>query len=282
MHRKNFLNQTMREKKNMTNRLKDLIIGKMKFSYSSVSSFNTCKYGFYLTYIDNEERESNFFAEYGSFCHEILEKYWKRELKQDDLQYYYIENYYKNVVTQPPVFPRGMALNFYNSGLEFFTNIDMNIDDYDVLLLEDKIISEIGGVNLIVKPDLVVRNKKSGKVYLLDYKTSKPMRKEKWDKKKLAEYEKQLQLYAHFITEKTGIKIDKILLLFIRLGKTHTFAISQEKTQEVLDWFVNTVQAIKIENDFIADPSSKFFCSQLCSVRSACPFWDRSYMERTY
>lgn len=51
-------------------------IDKMRWSYSRLTSFEHCKYEFYLNYIVNDDEEylseGNFYAEVGSFVHEIL------------------------------------------------------------------------------------------------------------------------------------------------------------------------------------------------------------------
>ena len=71
------------------------------WSYSKVSCFNHCKYEFYLNYIVNDDdlylSEGNYYAEIGSYVHEILEMIFNGELKKEDALKYYKENYDDNI-----------------------------------------------------------------------------------------------------------------------------------------------------------------------------------------
>ena len=74
----------------------------MVWSFSRLSSFNTCKMMWYLTYIRNCERRENFFSQYGTFSHEIFEKYNKGELELFDIPDFICYNYDKSITIQAP------------------------------------------------------------------------------------------------------------------------------------------------------------------------------------
>lgn len=253
------------------NELELFIFENTRFSFSSASTFNTCSYGWYLTYIASKEREENFFAQYGKFIHQMFELYWKRELEDFELLDYYEQNFDKAVNLLPPPFPVGMAQRYYQEGLDFFSSPPFDRDDYDVLVLEGTINSKRGKTSLVVKPDLLIKNKKSGKIILLDYKTSNPLKNGKPDKKKLEGYERQLILYAKFCEKELKIKIDEIVLLFVRSKEMPFYAVERnpEKEKIVMKWFFDTIKKIKKTDSFDATPSA-YFCSHICSVRSSC------------
>ena len=79
---------------------KDLVRN-MRFSFSRVSTYDNCKYCFYLGYIVKDDdlylSEGNFYAEVGSFVHLILEKVFKGELEMDDAAQYFIDHFDENV-----------------------------------------------------------------------------------------------------------------------------------------------------------------------------------------
>lgn len=254
------------------NKLSDSVIRNMTFSYSNMSSFDTCRWGWKLNYIDAEDSEKNFFAEYGSYIHLLLEKFWKDELSSNELADYYEKKYYDNVQCQPPPYPAGMWDSYYDTGLKFFSNFPLVRDDYETVIIEGKVNDVHDGIKVVVKPDLLVRRKSDGKVILMDYKTSKPFRNGKLDMSKVEPYKKQLTLYAHFVELHYGIKIDEISLLFIRLGIQHTFELTDEYRSKTLKWMENTVEKIRTEEEFEADPSNKYFCDNLCGVRNICTF----------
>ena len=253
------------------NELDLFIFGNLRLSFSSLSTFTTCNYGWYLTYMEAKEREENFFSQYGKFFHKIFELYWKNELEQFELADYYAKHYSENVFLSPPPYPVGMGDKYYSDGLEFFQDIDLNRECYEVLCLESEIKSVHRKINLVIKPDLIIKDKETGKVILMDYKTAKPMKGKKLDANKIAEYEKQMFLYAYFFEKEFGIKVDEIVLLFPRLPE-HTFykvEITEEKLKAAVRWFSTTVGKIKKTNTFNANPD-KYFCSHICSVRSHC------------
>lgn len=248
------------------------VLDEMGFSYSSASSFETCAYGFKLNYIDGEERIGNWYADYGLLIHKTLEKYFNGELDRIWLSDYFVDNYSFVVMSDPPPFPAGIEDKYYQDALDFFENLPINRDDYEIISIEDKTETTYKGVKIIVKPDLVVKEKKTGKVVIIDFKTSKPQIKGKWNFAKIEDYEKQLLLYADVLEKVLGIHIDKISLLFIRLNTVYEIDVTQEKIDKALDWFLGVVKAIQAEEDW-KPTVNKFFCSQLCGVRKSCEFW---------
>lgn len=252
----------------MTNYLVD----KITFSYSSLSSFDTCAWGWYLTYIDSSDREPNFFSEFGLLIHNLLEGYWRNYYEKEELVEAYKKLYDGHMKSSPPPYPAGMAGKYYDDGLKFFESFDGGKERFDPIFIEDKVVAEYDGIKIIVKPDLILKDKITGKTYLIDYKTSKPVRNNSWDMKKIEAYEYQLFLYSHFIEETLGIKVDKIALLFVRLGSTYYIRKSKAKTKIVLKWLTKTVEKIKSSETFPANTANKYFCDNLCGVRSSCEF----------
>lgn len=73
------------------------ILDNMVWSFSSVNSYCTCPYAFKLSYIDKKEKVNNAFAEFGSFVHSLLEKYFKGEIEFFELSQMYESEYDSNV-----------------------------------------------------------------------------------------------------------------------------------------------------------------------------------------
>jgi CRISPR/Cas system-associated exonuclease Cas4 (RecB family) len=253
----------------------DFVLDSMKFSYSSVTNFITCPYQFKLTYINCEERNKNFYSDFGLLTHIILEKYFKGELDTIELSNFYKDNYSKIVISPPPPYPAGMAERYYADGLEFFDNFEFNKEDYEILSIENEIKTVYNNIKLVLKPDLVLKEKKSGLVYLIDYKTSTPYKNNKWDKKKLEEYHKQMYLYAYFINHTTNIKINKIKLWFVRINKFDEFDYVEEDAGNVINWLFLKVLDIQAEEEFppCDIEKNKFFCSVLCSMMPYCKYY---------
>lgn len=249
------------------------ILEDMYFSYSSISGFDTCKHQFFLTYINAEERGQNFYSQYGSHIHDVLEKYFKGELKSYQLSDYYSENYDKSVTLNPPAFQKNVNETYREKGQVFFDYFSFDKDLYDVVLIEGSLKVEIDGVKLVVKPDLILKEKSTGKHVLFDYKSSNGfLTSGKRDNKKFTGYIKQMYLYKHYIKKVMDIDIEDIVLWFPRYDRMEHIEIDIKEETKTVEWFQNTIKNILNEEDFVANTSNAFFCNSLCSVSSACSF----------
>ena len=124
---------------------------------------------------------------------------------------------------------------------------------------------------IVVKPDLILKNKKTGENILIDYKTSK-LKGNKYDKSKLEGYKKQFLLYTYFTWLNQDVEITKIIIWFIRNNQEFEIKIEHDEIMETLEWFEKGVASAK--NDTEWEPnlksSNKFFCENLCSVYEYC------------
>lgn len=256
----------------------DFIIDNMTFSYSSLTTFTTCPYCFKLTYIDREDRAQNFFGEYGLLVHDCIEQYFTGKLEAFELSDYFLDNYYITVQTPPPPFPAGMEDNYRNQGLEFFDSFSFEMSKYDIVGIEDTVDFEIDDIRFTGRPDLILKEKKTNKNVLFDYKssivyrTNKYTGKETVDYDKLDGYHKQMYLYSYGLRKAKNLKIDKITIWFTRPSRMETIIWKKEKEIETIDWVRSIISQIKEEEVFNANNSNSYFCNFLCGVREICPF----------
>jgi hypothetical protein len=249
----------------------DYIIENIKFSYSSANSFHTCPFGFFLTYIESEDRIGNGFSSYGNYIHDILEKFFAGTLEEDELLSYYVDNYSQVEQSFPP-YPAGMPQSYYDSGYKFFESFTFNKDRYQPIVIEDYINSEYEGIKLVVKPDLVLHDTQTNKYQLVDYKTAK-LKTGKYQKQQIDDYMKQFLLYSFFLKKEQNIVIDQIKIWFIRDGIEKVFDVKQEEMESALKWFKDTIDAIYTEEQWLpnTDKSNAYFCQHICGVRHVCP-----------
>lgn len=259
----------------------DFIVDNIRFSYSSTSSFETCAHAFKLSYIENcNPKESNFYAEYGTLIHECFEKYFTKELEIFELSKYFLENYDYFIKTSVPTENYGLADKYKKQGQEFFDNFSFNRDDYDALLIENKIDFELNGIMFTARPDLVLRNKITKRVGLYDYKssapfwTSKTTGKEMADNGKLQGYYKQLYIYAFALRNFQHINIDEMTLWFTRPERNHVIQWELAKEDEAVSWLLGVIEKIKKEEIFPYNNSKEnaYFCNNLCGVRKFCEY----------
>jgi hypothetical protein len=251
----------------------DFITENIKYSYSSVSTFETCNHAFYLTYIMCEDRSFNSaYGQFGSFVHLCLEKYFKNELKISELSNFYRKHYCEYVTMPFPAFHKNANETYFNNGLNFFDNFEFDKSEYEILIIEDSISAEYNGIKLVVKPDLVLKELSTGKIYLIDFKTANGYKNDKLDKQKMIGYLRQFYLYCYFIWLQKNISVDEIHIWFVINDKIEKIIFDPVKAQENLEWFIDVIENIKNEEEFKANNKNKFFCDNLCSVSANCNF----------
>ena len=259
----------------------DFIVDNIRFSFSNITSFETCRGGWKLNYIDKKEGVSNFFAQYGNLIHTCMEGYFRGEIDAFDLSAYYADNYSTVVKATPPPYLKGMADNYKQQGQEFFDKFSFNIEDYHVLGVEETAYFDLQvgdrELKFITKPDLLLRSKDFNITSLLDFKTANPFKKTAKglleDKRKTENYYKQLYIYSRAIKETQGIDIKVMGLWFPRVDKILYRDWVKEEEDEVMVWLREGIENILKEEDFPFNNSNAYFCTNLCGVRHYCPLF---------
>jgi len=254
----------------------DFIIRNMRWSYSRINSFENCKYGWYLTYIKGIPSINNFFSDFGSFGHEILEKYLKKELTMFELADYYTENYDDNITSKAPPFPKNMAGKYYLEGLSFFENFTGF--DKEIVGVEDKInFTTKNGYEFIGYLDLLLKDD-DGEYIVVDHKCSNPYRKKTTkkngvefvlDNTKIKGYKKQMYIYAIDIKQRYGKFPKQMWINFFKANLIHKIDFVEEEYLEVVEWLNNSIDNILAETEW-KENISDYFCKYLCGVRKSC------------
>ena len=266
------------------NKTKDevrFLIDTMTWSFSRVNSFDTgCRFGWYLSYIERLGGAPGFFGAYGSFCHEILEKYFKGELNIFDLSQYYIDHFNEVVyMDAPPNNYVDLKESYYNKGLKFFNEFSPNMENYEIVGVEKKVEFEIEGYPFVGYIDLLCRDKRDNKFVLIDHKsaTIKVLQSgaiSKKDQHHFLEFKRQQYLYSKAVIEEFGA--DCVKELKWNMFKDCTWLgckWSKEEYQEALDWAVKTIHEIEEEDTWAMKEETDFFCNYLCDTKSFCPLY---------
>jgi hypothetical protein len=257
----------------------DFIIEQIRFSYSSLTTYETCPYSFKLTYLDKCDRIDNFYGQYGNLIHDTMFQYFADNLDTFELSRYFIEKYDSVMLSPPPSYPAGMEEKYKEAGLEFFDNFNFNKEDFTVIINEEKLEFEFDeGVMFVAKPDLVLLKKSTGNFILVDYKTSAPFRidkrngNEKVDEKKLEGYYKQMYIYTYALRNYKFTPIDEIVLWFTRPNRKVAIRWNEDSEEKAIAWLHKEVKKIRKDSKFLYNNSNAYFCNQLCSVRESCEF----------
>ena len=134
------------------------LLDAMDWSYSRVNSFDQCPRMFYLTYLQCADRVDNAFAQWGTLVHSLLERYYREQVELWDLTSLYEKEYSKTVKERFP-FPR-LEDSYYERGIEYLNNFNGQIgDEEEILAVEDRYVSTLGGRPVVGVIDLIPRTK---------------------------------------------------------------------------------------------------------------------------
>lgn len=206
---------------------------------------------------------------YGSFCHKLIELYCKGEIPDFALAEEYANNY-GDAVTKPwPPFPKGMPEKYYEQGLQYFENFAGFGDNYEILAVEEKFQLDIGGYPFVGIVDLVLRDKETGEITVIDHKSksSATMIKD------LPTYRKQLYIYAAYVYQKWGVWPKYLKFNLFRENDWVTEEFDGKTFNEVMVWVIDTIKEIIRETEWKISPSS-YFCRFICGVNRECPAKD--------
>lgn len=248
------------------------------WSFSRLELFHTCPYAFYLTHMQDPPlpQAQNAWAEFGTLCHSLLEEYGNGTLTAEMLVPEYKKRYPTEVIHQfPPVGKGNYGEKTYNEGLEYFSQFSGFGDEYDVVSTEEKFLIEVRGYKIAGISDLVLRNKETGKLIVVDHKTkgASSMRKD------ISTFKKQLYLYAEHVKQKYGEYPDELRFNMIRNKDTIAEKFSIDKLEEMKDWVEETIDIICLEDEFAPNPNM-FYCRHICSMIEHCADGQEAFMRR--
>lgn len=250
----------------------------MRWSFSRLQTLERCPYSFYLQYIKKIKQDGNGFSQYGTFVHELLEKYARDELLIFELLDEYKDKFTQHVTYDfPPNKYVDLAQTYFEGGLEYFENFQ-GFSDYEILEVEKKVKFNIDKYPFIGYVDLVVKNK-DGEIEIIDHKSkdlSKP-RKSTWEdveKRRNSEfyqYLRQLYIYAIPLIESENITPSYLNFNCFRKSKWIKIPFLQEDYEESKRWALNVIESAYKDEDMRDTYGNNFFCNYICGVARYCP-----------
>lgn len=248
----------------------------MIWSFSRVNS-SSCLYAWYLQYIEEQEPMANAYAQFGTVCHQTLEKFLKGELDIFTAASYYQDNY-PNIVTCD--FPSNKYVDLgekaYNEGLEYFNNINFDFDKYEVLGVEEELNFKVGKYLFHGFADAIYRDKETNEIILRDHKTSsfkylKNGSVSKTNAEHFKEFRYQEYLYCIPLIEKYG-KVDWLSWNMIRDQREIKIPFDKKEFEEAKKWCVETIDRLRSEVMWLPDTSNQYKCNVICNQRGICPY----------
>ena len=260
----------------MTDESYGFIIDNMLWSFSRLSSFDDCPYCWKRTYIDCEEKMGNAFASYGTLMHSTLEKYEKGALSIFDISQHWIDNFNDAI---PEDFPPNKYVNlrdkYYEQGLDYLDNLDLNLEQYEVLGVEKEVRFEIAGKPFIGFIDLLLKDKETGEIIVADHKSASLKFKKSGEISKSGEahflsFKRQLYLYCKPLIEQ-GMKVDHLMWNLFRERKYLKIPFNQSEYEEAINWASDTIATIEKEELWLPNPDF-YRCHNICDHRCFCEY----------
>lgn len=258
------------------------IIDLMRWSFSRLNSFeNGCKYEWYKHYVEAEPVQQNFYGAGGGFCHKILELYAKNELDMWDLPMYFEEHFNEEVPYDAPYNKyKDLRQDYYDKILDYFNNIDLTFDNYEILGVEKKVEFEIGGYPFIGFIDLLLKDKSDGKIILCDHKSAtikklKSGKISKSDAGHFLEFKRQQYLYSKPILEQYGDgSIKQLEWNMFKDRDWIKIPFDRGEYEESIRWAIDTIHRIEQETEWTPN-INQFYCKNLCGLEY-CEFRDNN------
>lgn len=235
-----------------------------QYSFSKLSTWWTCPYGYKLKYIDHKSGIGNAFSSFGTLVHSLMERYAKGELELWDLPSVY-EWEFPSAVTEK--FPWNkyvdLSKSYYEQGLAFLKAFQ-GYEKCKLLGVEDEFQLQIDDWMFVGIIDLVFEDE-DGRLIVRDYKSKASFK----DEKEQMKYARQLYLYSLFVKEKYGRYPDELQFLMFRKQTLVRIPFSQDALNEAVKWASDTVRIIREAFDY-PPTCENFYGDNLCNHREYC------------
>ena len=246
------------------------IIDDMCWSYSRITAYEDCPYRFYLRYIQKVSKNRNFFADYGSFLHLIIQKYLTGELKESELVGYYLMRFRTEVVGKAP--SQQIFKNYFRQGLEYLKS--MKPPEDETIGVEKEVSFRVGDKEFIGYIDRV---SKGDGIEIIDNKSR--ALKERTKRKKptkadmeLDEYLRQLYIYSIPIKDEYGVYPKNLVFNCFRTQTVIREPFNIDAYEATKQWALNTIDVITKESEW--KPNIDWFkCKYLCECSSQCEYF---------
>lgn len=251
------------------------LIRDMTWSYSRIKAFDDCPYRWYLKYIryPKSKGKDMFFANYGSFVHELIASFYAGEKTAAEIEVEYLRDFRNRVNAYAP--NKTVFKNYFFDGLNYIRGL--TTPKNKVLSVENKIEFRVCDIPFIGYIDRIEEDRNGG-IIIVDNKSralkprsnrSKPTKSDM----ELDQYLKQLYLYSVFINDRYGKLPFKLCFDCFRRQIQIEEEFQKDKYEMVKSWARDRVSEIAVETEF--RPNVEYFrCKFLCEMQDYCDYFD--------
>ena len=240
-------------------------------SHSQLTEIQSCPYEWFLLKVIGVQQYENGFAQSGSLAHEILAMWAKGEIKAAEMQIQWIERFPKEVTAEFPHYlaAKGYVNRIFESVLRYFERFD-GFPGYEVVAAEKEFESTIDGVRFVGIIDLILREKRTGDLMLVDHKSAS----HSTYGKTCDEMYRQLLLYSKHCEDAFGTFPKKLAINLYREGILDMRPFSIEEYKAAYQWAESMIEEMKRKDltDWFETRPEFFRCTNLCACRNECAY----------
>jgi RecB family exonuclease len=231
---------------------------KNTYSFSRITSWKTCKYGWFLNYEKKNRGEDNFFNTFGTLGHDVLEKVDRKKITPAQAFQEWESRYDKEVV--------GITHKWMNN---WKSDADRFFQDFkgwktEAVWIEEHVFVERPNYTFQGFVDRMGRTK-SGDLIMTDYKCAKP-----YTGATLKEKARQMYLYAQAVKEKFGEYPSKLIFFHFRQNHPQIIPFKMEDLEEAWAWADKMVAEIETYEGNFPMTDNGYFCEAVCGFRNTC------------
>lgn len=228
------------------------------YSFSRLSSWDTCKRAWKNNYIDGNRGEDNFFNTFGTLGHSVFERVDRNEILSSQAFQEWDSRYEAEVVAHTHKWMDGWkrdADTFFKNFKGWST---------EAVWVEEHFVIDAGGFMFQGHVDRLGRAK-DGSLIITDYKCAKP-----YEGTQLREKARQLYLYSIAVKQKFGEWPKKLVFFHFKDNVATSIPFKLEGVSEAVEWADRMVQEIEnYEGDYPMQ-DNKYFCEAVCGYRNTC------------
>lgn len=269
---------------------------RITWSYSKLSSYHTCPYSWYLTYVLHQRGEDNVYGVLGGKIHECLEQIFKGKMDIEEAKRQWIEEFEMCELLDMQFPTEKSKENYFNSMIHCLDHWRPYPDDYKYLTELHFVFEPIEDVQVQGYIDLVQVDQENKTMRVIDYKTSSKFSKKDLESEKVF----QLILYSMYLEDthpdykilnpcfemlkytrnKRGTVIERNTVddLFDNFDYKRCFVeveYNKEMKEKLKEFIISTIDEIEkhdtnVEEDWIPENPNTFYCKNLCGHCDNC------------
>ena len=246
----------------------------MTWSFSRLHAYEQCPYSFYLKYIEGREEEMNLYAENGNIIHKIFQDIFTENMQVKQCVSHYVEMY-NRIISSTNESSMEKTFDKCVGCLKALKSLDKN--RYEIVGVEMKLEFYLCEYKFIGYADLVVRNKKTGEIILIDHKQAPHFLKKdgtplKNQLENFLAYKNQMYLYCIGLWKQFNLCVDKIVWHHFKDdGQLTIIPYNHNECESTKQWAIELIHTIE-EDDVFENIESYIMCSSLCGFRNDCEY----------